>query len=91
VLIVGEGVAVPSSLRTKAFAVVAAMALAGVVPAGAIAQRSSDGQQQPAMDVQTGMTVGHEDLLRTVEDDTSPTAPGGPRYVNNPPGVSPTS
>ena len=41
-------------------------------------------QQQPAPDVQRSITVGHEDL-RTVEDDTSPTAPGGLRHVNTRP------
>ena len=39
-------------------------------------------QQSPAMERQTSITVGHEDL-RTVEDDTSPTAPGGLPRVKN--------
>jgi hypothetical protein len=42
-------------------------------------------QHQPAAEVQPGITVGHENL-RTVQDETSPTAPRGPSYVN-PPGV----
>jgi len=43
----------------------------------------------PAMDVQPGVTVSHEDL-RTVEDESSPTAPGGPPHVKSPGGVPPT-
>jgi hypothetical protein len=39
---------------------------------------------------QTGITVGHEGL-RAVEDFDISTASGGPRQVNDPTGVSPTS
>jgi len=47
-------------------------------------------QRAAAMESQTSITVGHEDL-RTVEDVDIFTAPGGLLYVNNPTGASPTS